>query len=171
MLKPTQLFVCAVLVVAAVPLGVYGSGVPSASVETQGNASNKEQIEAVMQQFHEAVARHDGTALAGLFLPNAQLWLNVLTESAYERARANDAKAAKVRVSSYQDFVKFVSSTSKQLDPQHTNVVIHTDGTIAAVYFDFVFNIDREGREQRKRDLAAGQSSGWLAHCSDHVFI
>ena len=45
-------------------------------------------------------------------------------------------------ISSYRDFAKLVSTTPKRFDPEHSNVVIHTDGTIAAVYFDFVFNVD-----------------------------
>lgn len=73
---------------------------------------------------------------------NANLWLNVLTDSAYARARAKSSTAQKVRVSNYKDFANLVSTTPKSFDPEHSNVAIHTDGTIAAVYFDFVFNVD-----------------------------
>jgi hypothetical protein len=94
-----------------------------------------------MKQYHAAILAHDGTALSGLFLPDASLWLSVLTDSAYARARAK-SPAPKVRVSSYREFAKLVSTTPKSFNPEHSNVVIHTDGTIAAVYFDFVFNVD-----------------------------
>lgn len=73
---------------------------------------------------------------------NANLLLNVLTDSAYARARAKSSTAQKVRVSNYKDFANLVSTTPKSFDPEHSNVAIHTDGTIAAVYFDFVFNVD-----------------------------
>lgn len=99
-------------------------------------------IEQVMSQYHAAILAHDGTALANLFLPDASLWLNVLTDSAYARARAKSAAAQKIHVGNYRDFAKLVSTTTKGFDPEHSNVVIHTDGTIAAVYFDFVFNVD-----------------------------
>lgn len=99
-------------------------------------------IEQVMKQYHAAILAHNGTALSALFLPDANLWLNVLTDSAYTRAQAKPPNAKKVRVSSYQDFAKLVSTTPKSFDPEHSNVVIHTDGTIAAVYFEFVFNVD-----------------------------
>ena len=99
-------------------------------------------IEQVMKQYHAAILAHDGTTLSGLFLPDANLWLNVLTDSAYAQAQAKSATAQKVRVSNYRDFAKLVSTTPKSFDPQHSNLVIHTDGTIAAVYFDFVFNVD-----------------------------
>ena len=103
--------------------------------------ANQTAIEQVMKQYHAAILAHDGTALSGLFLPDANLWLNVLTDSAYARAQANSPTAQKVRVSNYKDFAKLVSTTLKSFDPEHSNVVIHTDGTIAAVYFDFVFNV------------------------------
>jgi ketosteroid isomerase-like protein len=99
-------------------------------------------IEQVMKQYHEAVVTHNGAALSALFLHDANIWLNVLTDSAYDREKAKTPTAQKVRVGNYRDFVKFVSTTTKSLDPEHSNVVIHTDGTIAAVYFDYVFNID-----------------------------
>src|SRR5215469_7230884 len=57
-------------------------------------------IEQVMKQYHAAIVAHDGTALSALFLPDANLWLNVLTDSAYVRAEAKSATAQKVRVSS-----------------------------------------------------------------------
>jgi ketosteroid isomerase-like protein len=99
-------------------------------------------IEQVMKQYHEAVVNHNGAGLSGLFLPDANIWLNVLTDSTYDRAKAKTPTTQKVRVGNYRDFSKFVSTTTKSLDPEHSNVVIHTDGTIAAVYFDFVFKTD-----------------------------
>jgi ketosteroid isomerase-like protein len=104
--------------------------------------SDETAIEQVMKQYHAAILAHDGTALSGLFLPDANLWLNVLTDSAFARAQAKSPTAQKVRVSNFRDFAKLVSTTPKSFDPEHSNVVIHTDGTIAAVYFDFVFNVD-----------------------------
>ena len=111
---------------------------PTADVHRPEEAA----IENVMKQYHAAILAHDGTTLAGLFLPYANLWLNVLTDSAYAQAQAKSATTQKVRISSYRDFAKLLSTTPKSFDPEHSNVVIHTDGTIAAVYFDFVFNVD-----------------------------
>ena len=90
-------------------------------------------IEQVMKDYHAAILAHDGTALSGLFLPDATLWLNVLTDSAYAWAQSKSATAQKVRISNYRDFAKLVSTTTKSFDPEYSNVVIHTDGTIAAV--------------------------------------
>ena len=83
------------------------------------------------------------------------------TRHTIERRRAR-RNTSKIRVSSYRDFAKFVSATPKSLGPEHSNVVIHTDGTIAAVHFDFVFKIDgkaeNRGSETRQMVKAVG---GW----------
>jgi ketosteroid isomerase-like protein len=129
---------------------------------TQNHQADEAAIQKLMDQFHQALAAHDGTALSGLFLPDANIWLNVLTDAAYNRAQMKGSHAPKIRVSNYQDFAKFVSTTNKNLDPVHSNVTIHTDGTIAAVYFDFVFNIDGkpENRGSETWQLVKA-SEGW----------
>ena len=119
---------------------------PTASAQTHTAADHHAQVDAIeqviMKQYHTAILAHDGAALSALFLPDANLWLNVLTDSAYARAQVKSPTARKVRVSNYQDFAKLVSTTPKSFDPEHSNLVMHTDGTIAVVYFDFVFNVD-----------------------------
>lgn len=116
---------------------------PTTQTETTNEHNvDRAEIEKVMKQFHDAVVAHDGATLSGLFLPDANIWLNVLTDSAYDRAKTKTPATQKVRVGNYRDFAKFVSTTTQSLDPEHSHIVIHTDGTIAAVYFDFVFKSD-----------------------------
>lgn len=131
------------LALSPIALTAQTSGPSAAQTQTTNDHHVDETaIEQVMKQYHAAILAHDGAALSALFLPNANLWLNVLTDSAYARVQANSPTAQKVRVSDYKDFAKLVSTTPKNFNPEHNNVVIHTDGTIAAVYFDFVFNVD-----------------------------
>jgi ketosteroid isomerase-like protein len=142
MLKLKSLALCAL---ALLPMAAIAQTQTPPTAQTKtGYDHQAEQaaIEQVMKQYHAAILAHDGNALSSLFLPNATLWLNVLTDSAYARAQSKSATAQKIRVSNYRDFAKVVSTTTKSFDPEHSNVVIHTDGTIAAVYFDFVFNVD-----------------------------
>jgi len=142
MLKLNNLALCAL---ALLPIALTAQTPVTSAVQTQtanGHRADEAAIKQVMDQYHAAILAHDGTALSGLFLPDASLWLNVFTDSAYARAQSKSATAQKVRVSNYRDFAKLVSTTTKSFDPEHSNVVIHTDGTIAAVYFDFVFNVD-----------------------------
>ena len=142
MLKLKNLALC---VLALLPMALAAqTPVPSAAQTGTANDHRTDEaaIEEVMKVYHAAVLAHDGTKLSGLFLADANLWLNVLTDSAYARAQAKSPTAQKIRISSYQDFAKLVSTTPKSFDPEHNNVAIHADGTIAAVYFDFVFNVD-----------------------------
>ena len=133
MLKLKNLALCAL---ALLPMAVIAQQPAPSTAQTEAvndHRADEAAIEQVMKQYHAAILAHDGTTLSGLFLPDANLWLNVLTDSAYARAQAKSATAQKVRISSSRVFAKLVSTTPKSFDPEHSNVVIHTDGTIAAV--------------------------------------
>jgi hypothetical protein len=119
-------------------------------------------VQHVMNAFHDSVVGHDGARLSTLFIPEGSAWLNVLTDEAYALAKDKKSGIAKVRVSNYKDFAKFVSSTKLSLEPKHSNLQIRSDGTIAAVYFDFVFLIDGrpENHGSETWQLVKG-SEGW----------
>jgi hypothetical protein len=105
-------------------------------------------VQHVIDACHEAVVTHDGSRLARLFLSQGGMWLNVLSNEAYARAKANSPDAMKVRVGSYADFAKLVSTSKANFNPTHTHLQENSDGTIASVYFDFVFLVD--GKEQNR---------------------
>jgi hypothetical protein len=119
-------------------------------------------VQRVMDAFHDAVTSHNGERLSALFLPQGSIWLNVLSNEAYDRLKKTSPQLAKVRLSSYKDFATFVSTTKKALEPKHSHVQIRCDGTIATVYFDFVFFIDgkEENRGSETWQLVNG-SEGW----------
>lgn len=108
---------------------------PAAPEDTQD-------VDHVMHAFHEAVVHHDGERLSALFLPEANLFLNVLGDDRLAAARAKSPDAPKVRVSSPAEFAHYVSTTKSDLDPVHSHLQVLSDGIIATVYFDFVFNAD-----------------------------
>ena len=142
MLKLKNIALCAL---ALLPIATVAQAPAPSTAQTEAvndHRADQAAIEQVMKQYHAAILAHDGTALSSLFLPDANLWLKVLTDSAYAGAQSKSATAQKIRVSNYRDFARLVSTTPKNFDPERSNVVIHTDGTIAAVYFDFVFNVD-----------------------------
>lgn len=142
MLKLNSLALCALVLLPMAAIAQTQTP-PTPQVETANDHQTEQAaVEQVIKRYHAAILAHDGAALSGLFLPDANLWLNVLTDSAYARAQAKSPAAQKVRVSNYRDFAKLVSTTRKSFDPEQSNVVIHTDGTIAAVYFEFVFKVD-----------------------------
>ena len=110
-------------------------------------ASDTVDVQHVIDAYHEAVLTHDGSRLAHLFLPQS-LWLNVLSDEAYARAKAKSLDAVKVRMGSYIDFAKLVSTSKASFNPTHTHLQENSDGTIASVYFEFVFLVD--GKEQNR---------------------
>ena len=110
-------------------------------------ASDTVDVQHVIDAYHEAVLTHDGSRLAHLFLPQS-LWLNALSDEAYARAKAKSPDAVKIRVGSYTDFAKVVSTSKASFNPTHTHLQQNSDGTIASVYFDFVFLAD--GKEQNR---------------------
>jgi hypothetical protein len=162
MLKLNTLALCAL---ALSPIMLTAQTPVSAVAQTQiasDHHADETAIEGVMKQYHAAILAHDGTTLSGLFLPDANLWLNVLTDSAYAQAQAKSAAAQKIRVSNYRDFAKLVSTTPKNFDPEHSNVVIHTDGTIATVYFEFVFNVDGKANNRGSENWQLVKAAdGW----------
>ncbi|MBM7124953.1 hypothetical protein ACFFJT_00925 [Dyella flava] len=99
-------------------------------------------VQHVMNAYHKAVETHDGARLASLFVPQGGAWLNVLSDPAFAHMRVVKPGTTKIRVSSYQDFVKYVSQSKSHLDPQHDHLTIQSDGTIATLYFDYVFMVD-----------------------------
>jgi hypothetical protein len=125
-------------------------------------ASDTDDVQHVIDAYHEAVLNHDGTRLANLFIPQGSMWLNVLSDDAYARAKAKSSDAQKIRVGSYADFAKVVSASKASFNPTHTHLQENSDGTIASVYFDFVFLVD--GKEQNRGSetwvLVKG-SDGW----------
>jgi hypothetical protein len=105
-------------------------------------------VQHVIDAYHEAVITHDGDRLAHLFLPQGGMWLNVLSDDTYARAKAKSSEAVKIHVGNYTDFVKLVSTSKASFNPTHTHLQQNSDGTIASLYFDFVFLID--GKKQNR---------------------
>jgi sulfur transfer complex TusBCD TusB component (DsrH family) len=116
----------------------------------------------VIDAYHEAVLSHDGPRLAQLFIPQGSMWLNVLSDDTYARAKAKSPDAVKVHVGSYTDFVKLVSTSKANFNPTHTHLQENSDGTIASVYFDFVFLVDGKAQNRGSETwvLVKG-SEGW----------
>lgn len=129
-------------------------------------------VQHVMDAFHEAVTGHDGARLSALFIPEGSAWLNVLSDKAYSRLQGKSPAPPKIRVGSDKDFAKFVTESKASLDPRHSNIRIQSDGTIASVYFDFVFLSDGQetNRGSETWQLVKG-ADGWriaaLTYSSD----
>jgi len=132
-MNPTARFIS--ILALGLVASVDALAAPTAAEDTQD-------VDHVMHAFHEAVVHHDGERLSALFLPEANLFLNVLGDDRLATARAKSPDAPKVRVSSPAEFAHYVSTTKSDLDPVHSHLQVLSDGIIATVYFDFVFNAD-----------------------------
>jgi hypothetical protein len=58
--------------------------------------------------------------------------VNVLSDDAYARAKGKSPDAVKIRVGSYTDFAKMVSTSKASFNPTHTHLQENSDGTIAS---------------------------------------
>lgn len=67
-------------------------------------------VKHVIDAYYEAVLNHDGSRLASLFIPQGSMWLNVLSDDAYAHVKAKSPDTQKIRVGSYADFTKVVST-------------------------------------------------------------
>ena len=111
MLKLTNLALCALSLLPNA--AIAQTSPPSAAQPQTGSDHHADEaaIEQVMKQYHAAILAHDGTALSGLFLPDANLWLNVLTDSAYAGCRQSRQPPRK--------FVSAAIRTSRSWSPRH----------------------------------------------------
>ncbi len=145
----------------------------SAQAQTTPTSAERKELLEVRQLVWESYFRNNQANLKELigedFItinPGEQHWQNhnefVAGDDAFARAKAKSADAVKVRVGSYTDFAKVVSTSKAKFNPTHTHLQMNSDGTIASVYFDFVFLVD--GKEQNRGSetwvLIKG-SEGW----------
>ena len=146
-------FIRTLLFVLTIPLSVAAVAQNPSTAEankavSSGPPSDTIDVQHVIDSYHEAVLAHDGSRLSSLFLPQGGMWLNVLSDDAFAQVKAKSPNAAKVHIGSYTDFAKMVSNSKASFNPTHTHLQLNSDGTIASVYFDYVFLID--GREQNR---------------------
>jgi hypothetical protein len=146
-------FISSVLFALTILIGTASFAQSPLPVQTNksvpgSTTSDTVDVQHVIDAYHEAVLTHDGSRLARLFIPQGGMWLNVLSDEAYARAKEKSPDAVKVRVGSYTDFAKLVSTSKASFNPTHTDLHENSDGTIASVYFDFVFLVD--GKEQNR---------------------
>jgi len=156
-MKRALMYFSAALMV--LPLGAVAQSSSSAPDQVSKDTVD---VQHLMAAYHEAVVTHDGARLASLFIPQGSTWLNVLSDAGLAHMRATKPATVKIRVGNYQDFAKVVSQSKAHMDPQHQDVRILSDGTIASVYFDYVFMVDGKpnNRGSEAWQLVKGED-GW----------
>lgn len=115
--------------------GMLHLGCAAATTE----AESVREIEQLVQQFQRNIIDKDAAALGALFLPENNSWLTVLDDQTFAAAKAKRPNVPRTRPSHYQGFVKFIGESKVPVEEKFYNVKIHTNGYVAAVYFDFDF--------------------------------
>lgn len=145
------------IVIAALLIGasVHAPTAAAADADTQD-------VQHVLDAFHDAVYANDGKRLASLFIPKGSSWISVLTDASFAKLRTRRPDISQIKVGRFLDFVKMVNAPNANLRPTRSNVVVHSDGSVASVYFDYVFVIDgvAQNRGHETWQLVKG-SDGW----------
>jgi hypothetical protein len=126
-----MLFATATLALAG---SAHAATAPNADIEKA-----KQQIQQVVQDFQTGIIKKDRALLTGLFYPASNSWFGVSTSPAYQALLQKFPGATRVRSGNYMEFIGFVTGNPDPQEEKFSNVQIHTDGNIAAVYFDFVY--------------------------------
>ncbi len=142
---------CSTKSLAIMPLALtlsIGAAVVVAAPAKASTAQDTVDVDSLIAAYHQAVLDHDGARLAALFVPEGSAWFSVLSDEAFPRARAKNANASKLRSGSVKGFVTMVSTSKTQLNPEHSDLRVESDGAIATVTFKFRFLVD--GKEQNR---------------------
>jgi hypothetical protein len=123
-------------------------GLAHADAAPQSGAAARAQIEQVVENFRTAIIAKDKVRLGALFIPTGSSWVMVIGSELYPRMKAMRPSALKVQPGSLEEFVNSVGAASQQFEEKFSNLRIHTDGAIAAVYFNYAFLID--GKERNR---------------------
>lgn len=137
------------------PLMALAFALPSAAADSP-NAG----IDTLITTFQASLKKHDTKALEDLFLPGSDVWIVTLGDKTLESIRAKDPAAPRYKVGTRKSFLEFVGSTKSPIEEDFHNVRIHTDGSMASVYFDFEFMAD--GKVQNR-----GAETWQLVHTDD----
>ena len=146
-------FALALVLAISIPIGA-----PAQSSASQDAV----EVTNVTAAFRQAIVAHDGKGLAALFIPEGGACFNMLSDGAYAAAICEEFECAKMSARPRSAFVTFVSTTKDAIDEStNTNLQIHTDGTIATEYFEFLFFINCKPTNRRSEtwQLVKGAAS------------
>ena len=125
--------------IACIILFIFAHLVDAAPLTPARQGDAERQVARIVQQFQDYIIARDGVALGALFLPANNSWLTVLSDDTYASVHQQHPEAQRTNASTYQRFVDFVGTSKTPIEEKFSNVQIHTNGSIATVYFDFDF--------------------------------
>ncbi|MGN2246718.1 hypothetical protein ACFWZ3_08510 [Frateuria sp. GZRR35] len=143
-------------------LSVLFAGLAGLALNSPARAAGPDeaQIEQLIERFKTAIVAHDQKGLEALFVDQGGSWFEVLGEDAFRQIKARKPDLSRVHPDNYRHFASFVAGAKQPIEEKFENVRIHTDGAVAAVYFDFVFLVD--GKRNN-----VGSETWQLVHTND----
>lgn len=123
---------------------LFGMVLP-ASAQVADNG--KQQIEGVVEAFRTAIIDKDKEKFMQLFLREETTWITSVTERSRDLTMARNPdkprRPPKTAVpGTPRSFIEGIAARSSQDEETFKNVRIDTDGEVAQVWFDYVFNSD-----------------------------
>lgn len=113
-----------------------------AFARTPNDVAAEAQLREVIRRFDAAIVAGDGATLRSLFRPQPSAWASVLGEAEYARLKARRPEAQRVRPDTYENFAKMVETAKLPQRERFTDIDIRTDGAMASVSFDYVYEED-----------------------------
>ncbi|WP_342380084.1 DUF4440 domain-containing protein [Myxococcus stipitatus] len=105
----------------------------------------KQQIQAVVEDFREAILQKDPQKFLGLFLREDVIWQSVHGEERLKKVREKSPQANKLTSGPKQNpraFIEDIAAKPQRVEEKFINVRIDTDGNIASVSFEFTFHAE-----------------------------
>ncbi|MEW9573322.1 nuclear transport factor 2 family protein [Rhodanobacter sp. Si-c] len=120
------------------------SSLSFAAEQPATDPSSVDDVKQVTVEFQAALAKKDRDSLLALFLNDSVPVMGVASDKTIARIRLKKADAAKVVPSTSGKFVDSIVGDAAASREIFSNVRIHSDGAVASVYFDFVFESNGE---------------------------
>lgn len=105
----------------------------------QAQPGDEAAIRVVIETFRTAIIAKDAAALAKLQADDHITFMSSIDDATLARMRPVDPGAERTEVSSFGDFIIYVTGSKDRLEEVFSNVMVQTDGAIASVYFDYDF--------------------------------
>jgi hypothetical protein len=124
---------------------VYMIACVSPCLATSSAATSREttrQIQQVIDAFRTSIVTKDGATLARLPFTKSIPFTPVYDDAYLALARAKRPDMRKAQPIGYSDFVKYVVSSKDREEEKFSNVLIHSDGQVATIYFDYSFAVN-----------------------------
>ncbi|QSQ17704.1 hypothetical protein [Myxococcus landrumensis] len=136
-----------------------------AQTPTPDTATARRQIQGVIEDFRQSIIQRDTKKFLTLFLHDDITWQPAQGDALLKKLREKNPKARKApthQKNSPSAFIADIASDKEPSEEKFNNIRIETDGTVAAVSFDFTFHLgDRVINRGQEHWLLVNSDNGW----------